>query len=43
MKVSSISKEKYQFGVQSVQILGPIASGNGGQLDASNVKAIVEM
>ena len=37
------NKEKCQFGVQSVQFLGHIVSGNGVQPDPSKVKAIVEM
>ena len=39
----TLTKENCQFGVQSVQFLGHILSGNGVQLDPSKVKAIVEM
>ena len=39
----TLSKEKCQFGVQSVQFLGHIVSDNGVQPDPNKVKAIVEM
>ena len=39
----TLSKEKCQFGVQSVQFLGHIVSDNGVQPDPNKVKAIVEI
>ena len=39
----TLSKEKCQFGVQSVQFLGHIVSANGVQPDTNKVKVIVEM